>query len=269
MILEVFNNKLKELRQKGRVLTNSTLTRPILEVILSDIHTQVFSEDDFLVLLTEEDALRRIYLFALEEGDWSHLDSCLSLNKSEKPIVADIVARGESAQKLIEKMKMCGFYHYDRFVRMTCADPTITGTNHNIPVETAKCTDAVEIRKLLFDTFDFLSAHIPTIDELTTSIQKGEIDIIRDSGKIAGLTFFEPLAPHLTCLRYFLVAPEFQKKGMGKTLLKKEFDTKKTSMNYHLWISVHNSTTLLYQKIGFVLDGLNDDIMIYGKRHNG
>lgn len=267
MNVEEFFSKYNELRRSGPLLTNSTLTRQTLELLLQNDRNERISGSGFLALLAPEEDLSRLYFFV---RDGETLNSIRSfLDRRNETVVADVVGRGESTARLLEMMKRSGFRFGDRFVRMMCTEPISPACVNEISVTYPDVSEAGVLRAMLKKEFDPLFAHLPPEEELCAALRKKEITVIRSDGQIAAWTFFETVAARQKCLRYFLTDEAFRGRGYAAALLSHEFGGYSPGMRYSLWLSVRNRTIDLYRKIGFALDGLTDDIMIYRKWDNG
>jgi acyl carrier protein/N-acetylglutamate synthase-like GNAT family acetyltransferase len=154
-------------------------------------------------------------------------------------------------------------FHYKTFMRMFK-----TGIEDYSDVDFAKVQnpsheDIYEIKNILENNFDILSERIPTIEELV-EIKKSTY-IIKEDGEIASMLISE-IKGKTKELRYWLVLPEYRKKGFGSLLMKYFLNSNKETVRFTLWVDTLNLNAITnYEINGFKKDKLINKIFINRK----
>lgn len=83
---------------------------------------------------------------------------------------------------------------------------------------------------------------------------KGNVWVVDDSGKVGGSIAIVETDDHTAQLRWFILAPEYRSKGLGKSLMERSLDycRSKGYNKVFLWTIAHlEAARHLYQKYGF------------------
>lgn len=263
MIIQELNNAINTIRKNRSFISNMFFTQPQLEKLLMTGGFTYKPQRGLLFIIIAEEGLRRLFFLAQNEEAILEMKIYLDTLGGGSPIVTDCIGREPFASNIGSILERNSFLHYAHFVRLTCKAPKILANESTFNVTYANLNDIEFIRDMIVKEFDPLFAHIPTIDELLTAINKKEIYVVRVRDQIAGLTYFERYNVKYSCLRYYIVQEGYRKKGIGATLLNYEFRNAMIDNTYILWIGTYNTTLNLYTKIGFKRDGLNDLIFVY------
>ena len=249
------------LRKNKTFLSNAILTRPQLDIFLSEKNTKVVTDEELLILLTNHKDYYRLYFYALDEKALKRIKEVIP--KLDKPIVIDVVGKLAQVESLSQKLNDCGFTNYSTFIRMTCNSVPNMDNVDCSEVCRAKKEDIGSILELLNSEFDPLFAHFPEQQALSDAIVKGEITVVRKQEKLAGLAYFEKTSATSRCLRYFVVNNDFRGQGIGNVLLANTFAYNPEITKYMLWVRTYNSAVNLYKKLNFVQDSILDYILVY------
>ena len=151
-------------------------------------------------------------------------------------------------------------FHYKTFMRMF---KTVIEDYSDVDftkVQNPSFEDIHEIKKKLEDNFDILSERIPTIEELVEI--KNSTYIIKEDGEIASILISE-IKGKTKELRYWLVLPEYRKKGYGSLLMKYFLNSNKETLRFTLWVDILNLNAIKnYEINGFKKDRLINKIFI-------
>ncbi|MBA3046453.1 MAG: GNAT family N-acetyltransferase [Candidatus Thermoplasmatota archaeon] len=146
--------------------------------------------------------------------------------------------------------------------------------------ERGKTSDAAEISELYRtvwtpyrDRFpkELMDNRMPSADDVLVSMNDKTYFVIRDTGKIIGIT--RATVEHGACLLdRMVVHPEYRGKGVGKTLTRAVIDYARQNKAAKVWLDTSPKlveATALYENMGFVECGFfrkhywGEDIKIY------
>jgi len=238
-------------------MSNVLLTKPQLETKLSE-GAKVLQTDDAALLFEDEECLLRLSFWARDEASLG--EALRRIKRHGKAVITDVVGRDPSAEELADAVARCGFALYSKFVRMTCRHPKIAAPT-DVTVCRAKPGEEHAIIEMLQGEFDPLFSHIPRESEIADAVREGEIGVIRDDRKMAGLAYFERTSEVCRVLRYLLVDTAYRGRHYGAALLADGFGTMSPKTTCTLWVGTYNRTQTLYERIGFQRDGTVDYIM--------
>lgn len=154
-------------------------------------------------------------------------------------------------------------FHYKTFVRMFKTGSEDYSDVDFTKVQFPSFEDIHEIQKKLENNFDILAERIPTIEELVEI--KNSTYIIKEDGEIASILISE-IKGKTKELRYWLVLPEYRKKGYGSLLMKYFLNSNREIVRFTLWVDILNSNAIKNYGInGFKKDRLINKIFINNK----
>jgi len=204
-----------------------------------------------------------IYIFALKNPAALEREfQQLPLMATEK-LATDLVGAEASLGDLLVLTEKAGFRRYSRLVRLARAASTTPSTAQNpSPVAFAAQTDAPAILGLIEHSFDRFADQLPMLYEIEAAIAAGQISVAKQNGEIAALLFFETQG-FTSMVRYWLVADQFQSRGLGSALIRHYFSSQPTVRRFILWVTATNDNAIQkYQHYGYATDGLVDHVLV-------
>ena len=183
----------------------------------------------------------------------------------EKAVVAEIAGRtGDPKAAGAEELFLCsGFSVLCRRIRMSRPkdSPLPDPSPVTVPVRTAGEEDAEEIAALLAASFDPLTGCLPTADELSEILARGEILAAgTEEEGIAGVLHSRPIRGG-TELRHLAVAPGSRRKGVGRALVRRYLAETRPSRGI-VWLRRDNEAACsLYRSAGYAPDGWESAVL--------
>jgi ribosomal protein S18 acetylase RimI-like enzyme len=179
-------------------------------------------------------------------------------------ITADLVGPERSLEALLRTFTNAGFRPYSRLLRLSrsagVADPlTVPG---QAPITPGKMSDASAILALIESAFDRYADQLPALYEIEHAISERQIFVVKNSGEIAGLLFFETQGLTST-LRYWVVADAFRAHGFGSILMRHYWHSQSNARRFILWVRAANDGAVSkYRHYSYAPDGLVDHVMV-------
>ncbi len=257
-------DKIGELRCGNRDFRTNAFfsTKQLISLIESSFVVINTSNQNCVVLLSEEEHLTRLYFYVKNTKSLKHLDSMLHDYK-KKPIIADIIGKEVSIEELSIELERSGFYRHNKLMRMSRKPQEFFG-HPELNVIFAEKENAGEIIDFLYSQFDIFTSQLPSIEKVLEAIDKREITVVKQNNIVVGLAYFEPIGERMKYLYQIAVKENFRGKGIADNLLRYHFKHFAKDMSFQLWVETKNvPATKLYQKYGFIADGLMDNIMVY------
>ena len=246
------------------LLTNCFLYyKDVLEMINADT-IRVLCFSDIVVLVHETDEIQKMYYFLKnEDAQITNIIRKVRMELSVYPnLEADFVARNLQNQPDI--LRRLGFRFYKEYLRETrVVSAKISDQELNV-VELAKMEDLVAIYNLLYNTFDIMSDHLVSQNELRVLLETGQVFKVNIDEKLAGVLLSETQGKK-SYLRAICVENEFIGCGVGASLMYNYIkrNIHKTKM-FYLWVeSTNQRARKLYEKLGYKEDGLRNYIYIF------
>lgn len=251
------------MRRKSReYYSNAFFSATQIDDLLCSEKVSFTCEDDLILIFEEDRNLLRVFFYA--ENDESIKKIKSNIPAGTKTVVIDIVGRDKEIENKANKLSDAGFCVYSKFLRMVCKQPIMPKSFGVERIDLATQEDVAIINDLLWQEFDPIFAHLPTIAELQKAVEKKQITLIREQKDIAGFAFFEDLSPKSSVLRYFVVNSKYRGQNIGGALLYDKFSKSQSDTVFTLWVGSYNKTQFLYQKFNFRYDGLVDYILTNG-----
>lgn len=266
MILEEMKRFLSFIQEtkspSGR--TNIFFTMSDFEKLFQNnkVHTDIRT-DAAVLGYPAEGNVWRIYFYCRDAHALSQIKEMIGDVPQGYTVVCDIVGKEPSISSFSREMQQMGYSKYARFQRMVCKEWSLDSNYDFSTVEMATLGDTEEVQQMLYETFDPVTAHFPTIQDVRDWISEGEVFVVRDPSKdrIAGLASFLSNHKRVACLNYFIVRKEFQRKGIARRLLLYKLLHHNSSESYYIWINEKCAGAIeMYEKFHFHTDGLFDDI---------
>lgn len=181
--------------------------------------------------------------------------------KYENDEVLDLVIKDDDKKQLVPFVNT-GFIEYRHLLRMSHVGSFDIASWCPEGVVSAHKGDIPSLMKTLSMGFDPLAEQLPSEEELSDSIERGEVLLIKDGEAICGFIMFEIIGKTWH-LRYWYTSSDYRNRGIGANLLKAALITGKDTKRQILWVmSLNDNAIKRYEHYGFKKELLNDYIMI-------
>ena len=218
--------------------------------------------DRVAYLLIQEDDFLRLHFISRGEQPIADTLHALSLD-GQHAVVVDIPGRRDDTESISRCFRSSGFRPYAVFQRMSRVVGSDVATEMSDPdIVFAQIEEAPLVHQMLCHQFDKYSEHLPTCQDIETSIHQQAILVARIDGRIGGLLYFERFGVS-TMLRYWLVEEAFRGHRLGARLMHRYFNECRNARRFMLWVDMANHNAILrYQHYGYASDGTLDNIFI-------
>lgn len=220
-----------------------------------------FRRQDGLICIFKETGyfFKRMFFFL----DKERLNEKAGVFKKEDLLVSEFVyseSQKDQENLISDWLINNANFHYKTFVRMYKTVKEDYNEVDFLTIQTPSLEDVCEIKKILEDNFDILSERIPSIEELLEV--KNSTFIIKEDNEIASILISE-IKGKTKELRYWLVLPEYRKKGYGSLLMKYFLNSNEETIRFTLWVDTSNLNAIKnYEINGFRKDRLINKIFI-------
>ncbi len=243
--------------------TNATLTSTILQDMYSKgavwINIGTFAA---VVLCQSPGRIVRLYYYAKDDMALSEIPRLMP--KIQDRIISDVIGKEPKVGMQVQELKKAGLEPYAKFQQMICSKLEPDSSLDLQDVELAKPGDAKEILEITCETFDPLTARIPSLETLLERISAHEVLLIRRNGHIAGFTSFVSHNKRVALLDHVIVRPEYRREKIARKILYYKWKNLNQSKYYILWINVLCSEPIHYHETnGFHVNGIYDYILAY------
>jgi len=179
-----------------------------------------------------------------------------------KRVVTDLLGNAETLDALLPAMEDAGLRPYKRLVRlMRTAREANTSAPSSDGVAFADSRDAEAILCLIEETFDRFAKQIPTPKEIEEAICARKILTLRNGETLMGLLHYETRGATST-LRYWVVAPAFQDRRVGASLMRHYLQTQDAVRRFVLWVNSDNENAIAkYRHYHYARDGVVDYVL--------
>lgn len=247
-------------------LTNCYLSYLDIQKKLIDGEIHVYSNQDIVVLVEEIHGTYKMYYFLKDSGELND-DIYRALSREMEKydfLTTDIITKGKSGHlNIVKKM---GFDFYKKYFRLQL----IADKEKVFPLPEkavfAEEKDVDEIYELLYGSFDVLSDHLLTKEELNQSLISHRVIKICKNGELAGILISEKHGVK-SYLRALCVNAKYRNMDIGFSLMGNYINMhRKESKSFYLWVESTNQSAInLYEKFGYQSDGLKDYIYLCQK----
>jgi RimJ/RimL family protein N-acetyltransferase len=174
------------------------------------------------------------------ESELAALDSVAGWTR----LVADLVAREESVQALVDIYARRGFVRHATLLRMSRLSEPGGWEDYVAPEVTfAGPEDAPAILAFLERLLDPLAEQIPNLEEIQAAAARQEMIVLREQQDLAGVLYFESHR-QTAILRYWWLDERFRERGMGSRLIKTFFQLCREARRIVLWVYANNATAV-------------------------
>lgn len=246
------------------LLTNCYLSyHEVMEKIAKhDIYC--FCYEEIVILIHPMNGIHKMYYF-LEDLEILNSDLVRKIRDDlqnypnlEGTVVSKMPNRNVD---ILEKLQ---FYPYKVYIRKQMLAGANDWCAPMYPIEIADTRDLHDIYELFYTTFDIMTDHLVSVEELRIFLELSQVIKISIEGKMAGVLLFESMGKK-SYLRLICVSDEFIGKKVGLSLLQGYiFRNQKETKLFYLWVESTNERAIhLYEKFGYRDDGLREYTYLY------
>jgi len=214
---------------------------------------QVIERNESFAILCREPSVLRVYWSVQDEADIPELYGAVRRSANGQPFVSEFIFQRQLPE-ILHVFRQSGMEDHCRMSFMVRKAGPLESYVDPMCIF-AGPIDAQPIFQLLWDGFDPLISHLPTLEEIYSMILKNEIVVIRVEEEVAALAIFQKTGK--TIYLYELIsAPKFRGKGMAKKLLSSKLAYYGKQYAFSLWVNEKNTAAVsLYRKYGFFESG--------------
>ncbi len=219
--------------------------------------------DDCLLLFRRDRDFYHVYHVAATAEALSAALATLDSATFDVAITADLIGRGEALGALADLYAERGFAPYKSLIRMSRITQGASADDFVDPeVSVALPADAPAILAFLERLLDRFAEQIPEGKELAEACVRQNVLVLRQGTDLGGILYFENMG-QTTILRYWFVDKGFREQGIGARLIKTMFRHCHSGRRILLWVISDNVSAIAkYQRYGFTIEGLTDQVMI-------
>lgn len=246
-ILERYTQVVRERRKYSNC---QFMTSEIEEKVQFGILFAYDLQDAFLMI----EYRRELYYLYYTSNSWDWLSGLDMLKEQYPQLIVSIVQRQTAETGFGEK----GYPVYKTYQRLRSRGNSVELSEADYCNE----QDKYDLRKMMDDTFDILSDHIPTDEELELFVTNKQIICVRSDGKVAGFIIFEDKGK-TSYIRMVCVDKDYQGKGLADDLMKMYFGIHQNYTGFTLWYDIQNDKAgSLYKKWNYEEEGLYNIIFV-------
>lgn len=262
------------LTEKGKTIILNTVGNSVLtncyipcheildKIAIHEIYC--FCYEGIVILIHPMNGIHKLYYFL---SDLDILISGVERNIQEdlgkyRDLVGTVVAR--LPDKNVHVLEKLGFAPYKEYIRKQMISKNRDRCDIERIAEIANASDLNDIYQLLYGTFDIMSDHLLSKEELYTFLELSQVLKVRIDGALAGVLLYETFGKK-SYLRSLCVSEEFIGKKVGLTLLEEYIkkNQERTKL-FYLWVESTNDRAIrLYDRFGYKDDGLHEYIYLY------
>ena len=239
-----------ELRLKNKsYVTNSFFSYEQLSQMLE--RQPVYQKDGLIVIAKNTPYCTYLYWFAADCRSLRNLH-CLLDKKQSVPVITELIGNTSFCSEI--SSQLLGFNEYNKLTRMLYkASGDNRFFNDLTPtISVAGQSDLQSVRGFLYDSFDVLTSHLPSDDELLKMLSNGEVYTVEGNPE-KGTAIFNRNSPHMWYLYQIAVGKQFRGRGYARSLLQSKLITLGKMDKMTLWAEDgNNRAQTLYCSAGFV-----------------
>lgn len=168
-----------------------------------------------------------------------------------KDHVIDIVSKNEE-KETINALIAIGFMPYKRLIRMSHIGFLANQWELSEDISYAHEEDILPVYDALQKGFDHLSEQLPTLQDIKEFVDRNQILVAKDHGRLCGFLIFEIAGKTTWYLRYWYIDPEYRNIGIGAKLIKSSLVIGKDTKRQQLWVTSDNENAIKrYEHYGF------------------
>lgn len=264
------------LTEKGKMLILNTIGNPLLtncylssyevmdRIRMHEFHCLCY--EGIVILVHPSDGFHKMYYF-LENPDIlvSGLVRMIQEDMKEyRNLVGTVVAR--IPEKNVAVLERLEFHPYKEYIRKQIPAGAMDWCKAAPVTETANIGDLEDIYQLLYKTFDIMSDHLVSRQELSVFLESSQVLKMSLDGELAGVLLSE-LFGKKSYLRSICVNDKYSGRNVGSSLLEGYVEqNRKRAKLFYLWVESTNEKAIhLYERYGYKDDGLREYIYLYEK----
>lgn len=258
--LESILTGIHTMRREGTVITNIYIPDLELQTILNQKETEFEVTESGLYIIQKNNGFSRLMFMVKSPDKLSEIKMILA--DSAQTIVTDIIGKEATIAKQTSILTTSGLNQYACYQRMakifrTPSEESDTTNRTSLALE----PDASEIHEHIYQEFDPLSEHLPSLEDIHTAIKAGTIIVIRTHERLGGFIYYD-LQGKTSLIRYTCVHKEYRKCGYDLALITRYFQDTKGILRSLLWVNEENPARYMYEFWGYQSDRLLDRIFI-------
>lgn len=174
-------------------------------------------------------------------------------------------ALNEKQAKQIRMIEQMGFrLGRESSLMRVSADAIRTELPENDRCAFSEQSDADEILRLIYSTFNPLYSFLPTAEELAQAIEEKRVFVVRDQRRAVGV-LVSSLSKKIATLHLLAVNPEYRGKGLGRLLCDfyhKHYRADAAAFQH--WVDLKNEPAIhMYEKFGYEFTSRKANEYIY------
>lgn len=242
---------------------------PYNEIIkkIANMEIHLLSHEDIVLLIQDVHGIHKMYYFVKENKENEiGVDIYHDLSRqmgNYSSLMTDFISSVPCNKfDIIENL---GYQPYKKYLRYHILEEKVRLLEPLEKAMFAGFSEIDDIYQFLYCTFDVLTDHLPSKEELYAFVKSQQIIKICRDNKIAGVLLFEKQGAK-SYLRAICVNPEYRNREIGYSLMVNYIKiTRNDSKSFYLWVESENKDAIrLYEKLGYEPDGLIDYIFLYG-----
>lgn len=239
-----------------RTYTNIFFDNISIEKMLSDERTKINGNDDFMIIIQQEDDFSRIFFTVGCDVDLANFFAKILFR--DDTYVLEIVGRERGMEQLVSSLETASWEKYAVLNRWR--------TNAILLYPPRKCEASLKIAtqcntdvimELMNHTFDKYISHLPTKSYLQHLIRKGLVFLAEVNKEIVGIICLETIGDHGKYLYQIMSDKKYREMGIAEELAKYAFGHYSEDTIFTSWVDCKNiASCSLHNKLGFKPDGL-------------
>lgn len=246
------------------VYINSFLTKKQLNDYATSMYSDFYFDKEYVAIGVNDQKMYRIFYCATRRG-LKCLSEYLCTQITSKQVVIDIVWKEDKVieQKLI--LTDGGLRLFAEYSRWSTnkIEHLLDEFPISCDVKRASMEDTSRIYKIIYDEFEPLTDHLPSVDKVRTLINDNLVFCAQYNNDIIGVVCIENLGKKSKYVYIDVVVPKYKNTGVGICMLQYAFKTFPNDTLYTSWTDNRNkASNRMHKFFGFTRDGLIDNILI-------
>lgn len=258
--LDNYNEIINLIKQKHRkIITNIFLDNNELVEVLNNHKTKINYNDDYLIILKEEQGFSRIFFTYGCDVNFPKIlkDVILTFNNKDYYIF-ELVDRKININNLSAAFEKNGFKKFTELKRLRTNKILLEDLSDNsVKFQIADESMSDIILELLYKTFNLHVSHLPDKQQLANLIKNKLVFVAIIKSAIAGIICLENVGNNGKYLYQIMIDGKFRGLGISKKLASYAFEKYKDNSLFISWVENNNVASMaLHHELGFKEDGL-------------